>query len=606
MRRFVLSMVGVALATLPANAQQPTFTETVVVTATGEETPLAQVSSAATVFDLAELEQKAEPTVHELLRLVPGATLLRSGLDGGVTSLFVRGAGSNQTLVMLDGVRLNSPYFGGYDWSLPLAAGLQRVEVVRGPYSALYGADALGGVVQLVTNRGAGNALRLLGEGGGSGWRRGELGFATNAGGFATSVDLAYRAGEGPLPNDDFSARLGSLYLTTEPTAGSRVGLLVRRSRTATEVPFAGATATPHRRTEAEETVLAVPLRLRELGGGELEATLSRVERTLAYRDPDDPWGFVASDTEADTTAARAVWHRAAGGGRHRLSIGGEWRRDEVTDLTSFGANLDGARLATSALFVQTQLRPTNDLEVLAGVRWDAADPWGREVSPRLTVSHLHGPLRLWGSWGTAFRAPSLGELYFPFSGNPDLEAERSRSAEAGVSMALGEGRGLVQLVGFANRVRNLIEFEYSTYAFANVGRAAMDGLELSWLHRHGPLRLRAGVTWLDARDADGLALVRRPEWSGHLAVGARSAAGLTGEVTLVWVGPRPDIDAVTFARVAQAGFVTASAAAAVPLGGGLRLRVRVDNLADRRYEEVNGYPAPGRRASIGADWALR
>ncbi len=602
MRGFVLSLLGVVLATLPANSQTLRFEETVVVTATGEATPLADVSSAVTVFDLEELQEHGQPSVSEVLRLVPGATLLRSGLDGGVASLFVRGVGSNQTLVLLDGIRLNSPYFGGYDWSVPLASGLDRVEVVRGPYSALYGADALGGVVQLVPARPSGTTFRLLGEGGGSSWRRGELGFATAAGGLALRADLAYRAGEGPIANDDFAARLASVYLTWEGSAATHLGLLVRRTASETEIPFSGATATPHRRTATDETVVALPVRLRALAGGELEAVLSRVERSLAFRDPDDPWGFVASDTTADSTSARAVWHRPVG--PHRVSVGGEWRRDEVNDVTSYGTNLDAVALTTASAFVQDRVQLGRRWEVLAGLRWDEARPWGREISPRLTVTRRAGPLRLWGSWGRAFRAPSLGELYFPFSGNPELLAERSRAAEAGAAMAVADGRGLVQLVGFANRVSNLIEFEYATYAFANVGRASSDGVELSWVHHQGPLRLRAGVTWLDARDGEGHALLRRPDWSGHLSVGGRSAAGVGGEVTLVWVGPRVDVDAVSFARVEQGGFVTASVASTVPLGGGIRLRLRVDNLADRRYQEVNGYPALGRRVIVGAEFA--
>lgn len=587
-----------------ATQQSPGFTETVVVTATGEEVPLTEVSAATTVFEEEELAAAGVASVHELLRRVPGATLLRSGLDNGVTSLFVRGAGSNQTLVLLDGVRLNSGYFGGYDWSLPLVAGIQRVEVVRGPYSALHGADALGGVVQLVSGRGRGEAVHLLAEGGGGGWLRGEMGASTQVGAFAANAVLSYREGEGPLPNDHFASRLGSLYLSGDVAAGARLGLLVRRTDTETGIPFAGATATPNRRTEAGETLLAVPLRLAKVAGGELQVNLGRVDRLLSFRDPDDPWGFTASDTEADTTSASVAWRRTLG--IHRLTMGGEWRRDQVSDVTAFGVNLDRARLSTVSGFIQDHLRWGQSWEVQAGARWDHTAEWGREVSPRLTVSHLAGPLRLWGAWGRAFRAPSLGELYFPYSGNAALVAERSRGAEVGVSAALAEGGGVLQVVGFSNRVRNLIQFDFVSYTFGNIGRAILEGVEAWWLMQRGAARLRAGLTWLHAEDGDKARLLRRPEWSGHVTMGARLPHGAEGEVALIWVGQRPDVDAVTFARVEQPGFVTASLATAVPVGGGVRLRLRVENLADRRYEEVNGYPALGRRAILGADITLR
>ncbi len=604
MRVLVPLVLTAALAATPSPAQQAVFEDTVVVTATGEETPVAAVSSATTVFDREDLEAYGAPTVHELLRRVPGATLLRSGLDGGVTSFFVRGANSNQTLVLLDGVRLNSGYFGGYDWSLPLTAGLQRVEVVRGPYSALHGADALGGVVQLVPARGGEDELRVLAEAGGSGWRRGELGLATTTGHLSVVADLAYREGEGPLPNDDFSARLGSVYLSTRLGQTGRLGLLARRTDTETGIPRDGADFTPNRRTEAQETLIAVPLQLTRVAGGVLEGSLSRVQRDLAFRDPDDPWGFTASDTAADTAAGRAVWHRSLG--VHRLSLGGEWRRDEVTDSSSFGANLTDARLTTTSLFAQDRIKPSQRWEVLAGARWDDADPWGSELSPRATVSHLAGSARIWASWGEAFRAPALGELYFPFSGNPNLKAERSRGGEVGVSWAFGRGAALAQVVAFSNRVTDLIQFDFASYAFANVGRAEMNGVEVSFLQRLGGARLRAGLTWLEAEDGDGLPLLRRPEWSGHLAVGGRFPRGAEGEVALVWVGERPDVASVTFVRVQQPGFVTASLSLAVPLTGAVRLRARLDNLADRAYEEVNGYPALGRRVIFGADFTLR
>lgn len=593
------SFVVAALAAAWSTAQPVTFRETVVVTATGEEVPLEEVSCAATVLDQEELAAHGGPLVHELLRRVSGAVVLRAGLDGGVTSLFVRGAGSNQTLVLLDGVRLNSGYFGGYDWSVPLTAGLERVEVVRGPFSALHGADALGGVVQLVPTRPTRPALRLLAEGGGNGWRRGELGFSTAAGRLAVATDLAYREGEGALANDDFSSRLGSFYLSGQLGERWRLGLLVRGSKGETGIPRDGARLSPNRRTETTETLLAMPLRVARVGGGTLEGAVARVERDLSFRDPDDPWGFVASDTAADTTSARLAWRRTAGS--HRLVVGAEWRRDEVTDTGSFGPNLVGRTLATSSLFLQDGFKLSSRWEVLAGARWDEAERWGGELSPRMTVTYVPGAVRLWGSWGRAFRAPGLGELFFPFSGNPNLQPERSRGAELGVAVA--SGNGLLQVVGFSNRVHNLIQYDFATNAFANLGRAQLEGVEGSWVQRLGRLRLRTGVTWLDAVGDDGQRLLRRPEWSGHVSLGGRLPSGAEGEAAVVWVGRRPDVHAVTFARIEQGGFVTASLAASVPVGGGMRLRVRVDNLADRAYEEVHGYPALGRRVILGADF---
>ncbi len=588
-----------------ASAQQlPVFKDTVVVSATGEEQPADQVAAASTVIPGWLLQAEGVATVADALRWVPGAAVLRSGLDGGVTSLFVRGTSSTHTLVMFDGVRLNSPFFGGYDWSVPLAAGLDRVEVVRGPYSALYGGDAIGGVVQLVPERASGNTARALVEGGSDGWKLGELEAGVSSGSWDGFVSAESRSGHGNLANDAFWSRSGMVDLGTTLGSAGRMGFLFQRTTGTTEIPFSGALLTPHRWTSAEQNLAALPLHLRVGSGGEVVVTLSRVERTVQYRDPDDPSGFVSGDTTADSNSANLTFHQSLGS--HRLSLGGEWREDAVSDGSNFGVNLADRRLSTRSLFVQDAWAVGGGFGVLAGVRWDEADPWGSELSPRLTVSWEGRGLRTWLAVGRAFRAPELGELYYPFSGNPDLKPERSRSGEAGIALPLSGGRAVVQVVAFANRESNLIDFDLASFRFANVTEATQRGVESSWTAMLGACgHLQAALTWLSAHDGDGLALLRRPAWTGALTVDGPIAGGVEGAASLVWVGSRPDADPVTFARVQQGGFATANLAVTAPLARALRARIRVENVGDRSYEEVRGYPAPGRRVILGVETLL-
>ncbi len=604
-RHCVFLLLVFPLVLPPAHAQQPpVFKDTVVVTATGEEQPADQVAAASTVIPAALLKAEGVTAVADALRWVPGVTVLRSGLDAGVTSTFVRGTSSTHTLVMFDGVRLNSPFFGGYDWSLPLSAGLDRVEVVRGPYSALYGGDAIGGVVQLMPAHAAGNRLRVLVEGGSNGWQRGELEAGLAAGSWDAYVSAASRAGEGSLPNDAFSSRAGMINLGTALGSDGRIGFLFQRTTGRTEIPFSGAQITPHRFTAAEQNLAAVPLHWKTGIGGELELTVSRVERSLQFRDPDDPSGFVSSDTAADSNDANLTFRQRLGA--HHLAVGGEWREDTVTDASSFGTTLDDRRLRTRSLFAQDNWAAGSGIGVLAGLRWDEADPWGSELSPRLTVSWEGQAVRTWVSFGKAFRAPGLGELYYPFSGNPELRPERSRSAEVGVSLPLEGGHSVLQVAAFSNHERNLIDFDLASFRFANIAGARQEGVESSWtamLGNHG--HVQAALTWLDARDGDGQPLLRRPTWTGALTLDGPLAGPFQGAASLVWVGSRPDVDPVTFARVRESGFVTANVAAGVRVAGALSAHVRVENLADRSYEEVRGYPAPGRRVMIGLETLL-
>jgi vitamin B12 transporter len=604
-RRVIVSLACVGVLPYMASAQQPpTFQESVVVTATGEEQPVDQTAAAMSVITSAELRAFGLTSVADALRVLPGVTVLRSGLDGGVASLFVRGTSSTQTLVMFDGVRLNSPFFGGYDWSLPMALGLDRVEVVRGPYSALYGADAIGGVVQLIPERGGGNSVRALVEGGGSGWRRGQVDASLGAGSWRAVVSAGGRDGSGDLPNDAFTSRAAMVELSTALGDGARLGVLFRRTTESTEIPFSGATLTPHRSTSAAENLLAVPLHWRLGSDAELEATVSRVTRSLGYRDPDEPTGFVRSDTQADSDGARVALHRRWH--RHRLVVGGEWRRDAVSDGSSFGVTLADRRLATRSLFAQDSFAAGGGFGVLGGVRWDQAQPWGSQLSPRVTVSWEGPAARGWIALGRAFRAPSLGELYYPYSGNPALAPERSRSGELGLAVPLPAGRSVLQLVGFANRQSDLIDFDFATYRYANISRASESGVEASWVGMAGEAgHLNVALDWLEATDGSGAPLLRRPSWSGAVTVDGPVWGRLAGAASLVWVGRRTDLDPVSLARVPQPGFVTANLTATVRLAEELSVRVRVENLADRSYQEVRGYPAPGRRVFLGLETLL-
>ncbi|HVN74945.1 MAG TPA: TonB-dependent receptor [Thermoanaerobaculaceae bacterium] len=591
--------IVLVLAAVAGAQPLPVYQDQVVVTATAEPESPDRVAAATTVISASDLQAAGVTSLADALRWVPGLTVLRSGLDNGVVSLFTRGTSSTHTLVMWDGVKLNSPFFGGYDWSVPLAAGVERVEVVRGPYSALYGGDAIGGVVQLFPVSGGADRVSAAVEGGGSGWRRAEVEGVATSGRWEAVVAGGSRDGSGPLANDGFSSRVALASLTATLGEGDRIGVLFHRTTEYTEIPFSGAQLTPHRSTSAAETMAAVPFHWHIGSGGDLEATVSRVERDLRYSDPDDPSGFVRSDTVADTDDARLVLHRRLAA--HALVLGGEWQGDRVTDGSNYGVNLDGTSRTTRSVFVQDSWTPAPRLSVLAGVRWDRSAPWGGEFSPRASVSWDGGPWRAWISAGRAFRAPSLGELYYPYSGNPALTPERSRSAEAGVLLPLAGGDSALQVVGFSNRQRGLIDFDFATYRYSNIDRARQEGVEGSWIAAVGNrAKATAAVTWLRARDGNGEALLRRPEWSGSLTVEGTVARSVEGSASLVWVGARTDLDPVTFERVPQGGFVTANVAATVPLGAGLSVRARVENVGDRSYEEVRGYPAPPRRVFLG------
>jgi len=586
----------------PTATTKKKFAGQVTVTATGEASSTTGAPAAVTVVAREEIEDSQQDTVSGLLRRVPGLTVVQSGDNGGVTSVFTRGTNSNQTLVLFDGVRLNSPYFGGYDWSILPTAGLERIEVVRGPFSALWGGDAVGGVVNLMPQMGRSSLSgRLFAEGGEAGWKRGQAQVSWASDTVDVLASGFYREGSGALPNSDYSLGQGLVDAGYTWAPGSRVGLLVQSLSSHVEIPFTGATVTPHRYQSADQTVAAIPLRWRITGSWGLEATLSHVERDFSFRDPDDPFGFTSSDTSADTGQIRlAASHRM---GRHALRFGGEWRGDTVDDRSSFGTNLDGRDVDTTSFFVQDLWQVARAVRLQLGARWDDADQWGSQLSPRVGIGWtVARGWELRASWGKAFRQPSVGELYFPFSGNPNLDAETGSSAEVGAAYTGAGGGYHVEVNLFSTNLDHLIQFDYASYTFQNVGSADITGAELAGgVLLGGNTWLKGQLTWLDTQGDDGQELLRRPSLSGSLTLSGRLGLDrLRGDLTVLYIGERGDIDPATFGRITAGGFVTADLALAYRLVPQLELTFRVQNLTDRSYEMVAGYPSPGRRLMGG------
>lgn len=602
---FLSLCLGVAVMPAFGQDRHASFEGQITVTATGSEEVVDEVPLAVTVIDREEIEATQEESVAEMLRLVPGLTVMRAGGDGSATSLFTRGTDSDHTLALFDGVRLNSPYFGGYDWSQLPTFGLERIEVARGPFSALWGADAIGGVVNVVPMRGSdGLSASFFGEGGQESWKRfeGAVGWAGN--GWDVYAAAFKREGEAHFENSDYDNQQVLLDAGWSWGSGSRVAVLVQDLESDIGVPFTDPVSmTPNRRQRSDQRLIAVPVRVKVNDRWNFELVASQVERDLAFRDPDDPWGFTWADTVADTQQARLASHHRLGS--HDLSWGGEWREDEVSDVSSFGTNLAKDTSDVTSAFVQDVWLVHPDVQVIAGVRWDDAEEWGSEVSPRLSVGwNVGGSVQLRASYGESFRQPSVGELYFPFSGNPELEAEQAESVEAGLTWFVGDAR--IQANVFSTEVDNLIEFDNARFTFGNIAQAEMRGAELAWSAPvSGHLVSMFQTTWLDTENAEGDPLLRRPEWSASWSLHGELLEHLRGALSVVWVGSRDDIDPISFERTELSSHFTAHLSLAYEVIEGLEITLRAYNLADREYEEIAGYPAPGRRITGGLRWKL-
>jgi vitamin B12 transporter len=567
----------------------PVFRDTVVVSASLDAEEREDVPASVTVIDQKEIAARQANTLSDLVTTVPGLSVVQAGPPGQQTSLFTRGTESDQTLLLWNGIQLNDPFFGGANWQFVPVDGVERVEVVRGPFSALYGSNAVGGVVQVLTGSRQGGTVTL--EGGDWGYARGGVAAGGDLGRARFDVTGHVRRGGGELANDFFDSEEGVARALWPLGPAASLGLLVRANDSETGIPLSGGRPTLRSRISWHEREVAVPFRSGR-GPWEVEAQLSRARFDGAFRDPDDPFGFTASDTESEALRGRTVatWR---GNEAWRIAFGAEAERLEVTNGSNFGPNLEGAHQRTWAAFGQAGWG-RGPLQIELGLRRDDNDVYGGETSLRAgTVLKLGRGVRLRASYGEAFRAPSLGELFFPGSGNPDLQPEDGESWELGLEREAGDWR--LALTGFENRLRNLIDFDFATFRDVNVGRARSRGVEAEAGYRRGLCAATLNGTWLDTEDLDtGLDLLRRPRQSATLVLTARPGPWTLSLVGR-YVGDRDDLDPVTFQRATNPSYTRLDLAARWQALPWLSPYARVENVADEKYSAALGFPSPGR-----------
>jgi vitamin B12 transporter len=598
-RAYVTAFLIAAAGTVPVLAQQlPPASEEIVVTATSVPEEEREVGSAITVITREELEKHEAVVVSDVLRSVPGLDLTQYGTPGSLTSLFTRGTNSTQTLVLIDGVRMNSPYFSGYDWSGLTTENIDRIEIARGPYSALYGSDAIGGVVQIFTRPGAeGLSGRATGEFGNQGAGQGSAFASFGQGPLSAAASYRYVAFDGDRPNSDWRQRNASASVQTRLGEGSHVGVEWGLLDGEVGNPgYVGLDSTA--RGFMHEGRLSVPATFALSDTNQLDVNLAGVRTEPAYRDT--AGGF---ESQTDARTYQASVSDTAKLGPHTLTAFASWQRWQVSDESNFGVNLDDERTTLWGIGAQ-DTASFGAFTITAGLRYDHYTTYGEAWSPRGTISWL-SPDSLWkirASGGTGFRAPSIGELYYPFSGNPDLLPERSVSAEAGVERYFRDGRAEVSV--FWNDLKDLIVYDFAAFQNFNIGHARTWGVELGWQQTLIP-ELAVYLTYMYLKTEDletGEPLIRRPENGASIGVSWSPISAVSISPRLLYVGERADSDPSTGDPVEDPSYLRLDFVArwqATPI---LAPYLRMINATNHAYEEAAGYPAAGRLVAGGLD----
>ncbi len=601
-----LAAAAAVLLAAPAAASQnddpadepPTVAEEIVVSANRYDTPASDVGSAVTVIQAEEVERRNPVAVMDLLRTVPGTEVTHAGGPGKAATVRLRGGAGAQVLVLVDGVRVNSVAGGTVDFAHLLAANIERIEVLRGP-QATYGSEAMTGVVSIMTGRGL-EGLRLsgTGEAGSRDHRRFELGLLGATDRWDVSVSAAdlstdgvsHRAIQGgaveddPYENRTVSARLGAAF-----AGDGRIDLRARSWRGDTAVDGFGPEDLNAMAAQDEDTVsLRVEKELTSFWRQTVR--LGRTDATLAGTDPDTIWnnyeirsGIRQIDLQSDI--------RLGADNVLNLGLGTENRRG-----TSVGAFDEEADL--ESWFVQDQWEVTDDVHVTAALRGDEHSAFGSKTSHRVTFSSswAEGRGRIRGSYGSAFRAPTFNELYYPGSGNLDLRPETTEGLDLGVEQRFGESGVTLDLTWFDLDFEQLIEYDLANRSFGNVARASSEGAELALRYRpNADYSLELSHTYNDTEDqSTGDPLARRPKNRTALVARLRPTERLSASVMAAAVSDRVDSDGAVMDDYVKVDLYLSYARSP------WQPFVRIENALDEDYFEVPGFVTPGRAIVVG------
>ncbi len=607
--RRLLFLAGLVPALAFAQSAEPENLPSYVVTATRTPVAVTTVGSAIDTLSSAELARMQLPLLRTSLSMVPGAPAFSSGQTGAITSLFMRGTNSNQTLFLVDGIRFNDP---NTDYNVALGGACvgacDNLEVAHGPQSTLYGGEAVGGVVALRGQRGQGAAAQTVTvEAGSFGTIQGAVSAQAGdaKGGYTFSAAGGHT--DNDRPNNSFDSATYALRVDRNVSASAAIGVTWRGFVGTYQDPGDRYTNDPdneERESNQLATVFADFIHSPNLTshvvlGGQYRRFVS-----------ENPGSFGTQITTVKNTRGVLDWQTTwVANDQHRLTGG---FTGEINHTTNTGFGDIDQRQQLLAFFLQDEWTPLQNLHLTAGLRSDDFDTFGRETTGRVTAAWLTAQdrLKIRASYGTGFRAPSFLDLYGQsafYVGNPNLKAESARGWDTGVDFYLPDNRGTLSATWFQTDLDDLITFDFSSFpgTVINVEKARTRGVELAAkLKLPGFLEARLAYTYLDADNlTEGTRLVRRPRHSGSIDLWHDFGHGFSAGTGVVVVADREDVDAATFATIDGEDYTVVRLYGAWQATPHLAVKARLENLLNEKYEEVNGYPATGFGAYGSVEW---
>ncbi|MBI1938369.1 MAG: TonB-dependent receptor [Ignavibacteriales bacterium] len=607
----------------------------VVVTATKTETPYYTLASSVSILSSKDILSKQYSTVVDLLRGIPGLSIVQQGGPGKIANVMMRGANSNHTLVILDGTELNdaSSPNNAFDFYGLDAYDIDRIEIVRGPQSTLYGSDAVAGVINILTKNGTSiPSYSFTGEGGSNGFYRANLSASgkysladyyfslirNGSGGVSASSSKYGNTEKDGFVNNGATAKIGFDF-----SEFGKLKLIYKFTKLDSDIDQNEKFGDdPNFTYKTEEQIFNASYTLNSFNGAWEKifrgSVIKKLARGLDEFDALHPATF--SDSYNKAQRVKFDWQNNLKVVENNLVTVGIETEKEIANTSYYSESMWGPyesvfpeqSVRTTSIYLQDQINIASSFFASAGIRYDDNEKFGSVTTYRIAPAYYFSATgtKIKFTYGTGYKAPSLYYIFDPLYGNPDLKPEESKGWDFGFDQYLFNGKISLNAAYFNIQLENMFGFG-ADYRTINIAEASSKGFEFSAASEvFDGLAISTNYTFTETKDeysasADyGKPLIRRPKHQASIFVNYNYENRLNLNTQLRYTGERDDKEFYNYSvrRVTLPDYLLVNVSGSYKLMDYLTLTARIENLFDKDYEEVLFYGTLGRSFYAGVN----